>query len=129
MRRAFTLIEFLAIGTHALERYEQPFCRRACVGMAMLFLSGCGSPGRGLADPDASYKIPAIHDAVNDKDRAAEPQLVQALSNDDPAVRFYAAEGLRRLTGDSFGYRYYDNVVDRQPAIDRWKAWLAKQKQ
>lgn len=83
--------------------------------------------GRGIADDDASFKIPAIKEAVEEKDRDAIPQLIDDLDSDDPAVRFYSIEALRRLTGETFGYRYYQSETERQPAIERWKAWSAKQ--
>jgi len=39
-------------------------------------------------------------------------------------VRFYAINGLRRLTGDDFGYHYYDEKEQRQPAVARWQRWV-----
>lgn len=95
--------------------------------LLLLAVAGCAQPkGRGLVDDDASFKIPAIKDAVDQKDRDAIPELVAALSDDDPAVRFYAIEGLRRLTGQTFDYQFYDDDPDRQAAIERWRAWLAE---
>jgi hypothetical protein len=82
---------------------------------------------RDVTNPDPSGKIPAIVEAVRKGDRRAVNQLVKDLDNDDPAVRFYAIEGLRRLTGHTFNYRYYDGEDERQPAIQAWKQWLAKQ--
>ncbi len=91
-----------------------------------LVVAGCAAPrGRGLADDDASYKIPAIKTAVEQNDEKAIPQLILDLDSDDSAVRFYAIEGLRRLTGESFGYRFFDPVADRRMPIERWKAWQA----
>jgi hypothetical protein len=93
---------------------------------AFCLVGGCARPqGRGLADDDASFKIPAIKSAVQQKDERAIPQLVADLESSDPAVRFYAIEGLERLTGETFGYDYYDDEPDRQQAVDRWKQWLA----
>jgi len=93
-----------------------------CIGAA-----SCTAPRPPLvvSDPDPSVKIPAIEVAVRDKDRKAIRQMVQDLDNDDPAVRFYAIQGLHRLTGESFGYRYYDDDVQRAPAVRKWKEWLA----
>ncbi len=73
-----------------------------CIGVAS---SGCRAP-RGpfvISDPDPANKIPAISMAVQRNDRPAAKQMVANLDSDDPAVRFYASEGLRRLTGESFG--------------------------
>lgn len=93
-----------------------------------LAVAGCApSPSRGLADDDAAFKIPAIKQAVAENDKDAAAQLVQDLESDDSAVRFYAIEGLRRLTGQTFEYHYYDSEIARKPAVDQWKRWLAEQ--
>ena len=99
----------------------------ATLGLALL--AGCGGPPpvRHVTNPDPSGKIPAIIEAVKKGDRSALPQLVKDLDNDDPAVRLYSIEGLRRITGHTFGYNYYDDEDERQPSIQLWKQWLAKQ--
>jgi hypothetical protein len=73
-----------------------------------------------IANPDASAKIPAIMEA----DAAAIPQLIRELENDDPAVRFYAFDKLKQLTGQTFGYQYFVDEEKRAPAVQQWKAWL-----
>ena len=78
-----------------------------------------------VTNPDPSVKIPAIKLSVQKRDMSAVKQLVKDLQSDDPAVRFYAIEGLRKLTGEDFAYRYYDDEDARRPAVERWKAWLA----
>jgi HEAT repeat protein len=91
----------------------------------LLAVAGCAQPkGRGLVDDDASFKIPAIKAAVERNDADAIPDLVAALNDDDAAVRFYAIQGLRRLTGQTFDYRFYDDEPQRQQAVQRWKQWL-----
>ena len=89
--------------------------------------AGCTAPRRPLVvtDPDPSVKIPAFKKAVDEKDRAAVRQLVADLENDDPAVRLYAIGALRRMTGQSFGYEYYDGDEQRRQAVERWRRWLA----
>ncbi|HEX8340282.1 MAG TPA: hypothetical protein VF624_05175 [Tepidisphaeraceae bacterium] len=95
---------------------------------AVAAVSGCARPtGKGIADEDASFKIPAIKSAVKHKDRSAAPQLVDDLSSTDSAVRLYAIGALERLTGEVFGYRYFDDDAARAPAVARWRAWLAGQ--
>jgi len=92
-------------------------------------LLGCGGAGprtKSLTDPDPASKIPAIKEKVRERDLAAAVQLVKDLENDDPAIRFYAIEGLRRLTGENYGYRYYDDEDQRKPFIEKWKQWLAE---
>ncbi len=46
------------------------------------------------------------------------------LDSDDAAVRLYAIRGLKEITGNTFGYRYYEDEIQRKPALDRWKQWL-----
>lgn len=79
-------------------------------------------------DRDASYKVPAIKSAVAQDDESAIPYLVKDLNNDDSAVRFYAIEGLKRLTDETFGYVYYQDVDARAPAVQKWNAWLEGRK-
>ena len=50
-----------------------------------------------------------------------------ALDSDDAAVRFYAITSLYKLTNQTLEYRYYDDVDERRPAVERWKQWLAAQ--
>ena len=82
-----------------------------------------------VTDPDPSIKIPAIKIAVARRDVSAVRQLVKDLESDDAAVRFYAINGLRRLTGENFGYLYYEEAEERRPALRRWQAWLAQVEQ
>lgn len=87
---------------------------------------GCTAPRRPLVvtDPDPSVKIPAYKKAVRTKDRAAAKQLIVDLDSDAPAVRLYAIGALERMTGQCFGYRYYDTDQARQVAVARWDQWL-----
>jgi hypothetical protein len=94
---------------------------------ALCGAAGCAAP-RGplvVTDPDPSVKIPAIKKAAGKRDRSATRQLVADLESDDPAVRFYAINGLQRITGERFGYDYYADEQQRQPAVQRWQDWLA----
>jgi hypothetical protein len=98
------------------------FISVACVWLG----AGCSEP-RGpvsVKSDDPTLKIPAIKEDVQRKNSGDVVLLVQNLNDDDSAVRFYAIEGLRRLTGADLGYRYYDDDEQRQPALDRWNQWL-----
>lgn len=88
--------------------------------------SACAAPRspRVVRNPDPSGKIPAIKRAVEQQDMAAARQMIKDLESDDPAVRFYAIQGLERLTGETFGYRYFDDDDQRKPALEKWQAWL-----
>jgi hypothetical protein len=89
--------------------------------------AGCDAPKIKpvLTDPDPSVKIPAIALAVKQHDCSAIPVLVQNLESDDPAIRFYSNDGLRKLTGLDFGYLYYADEETRRPAVEKWRNWLA----
>jgi hypothetical protein len=86
---------------------------------------GCAHAPRSVSDPDPADKIPAIEIAVKRNDKSVIPQLVKDLDNDDPAIRFYAIDGLHSLAGEDFGYRFFDEAEARKPAVEKWNQWLA----
>ena len=93
---------------------------------------GCTEPTgpKTVTNPDLSVKIPAMKQAAatDSKDPATLSELVHDLDSDDAAVRFYAGESLQRLSGQDFGYRYYDSQEARKPAVEKWRQWLSEQK-
>jgi hypothetical protein len=95
---------------------------------SLVVFTSCTAP-RGpliVTDPDPSVKIPAIEKAVREKDMSALPQLVKDLDNDDAAVRFYANHALEQLSGMNFGYRFFDDTEQREPAAKKWRQWLSE---
>ena len=104
---------------------------RNLVGASMLALTAlitaCTAPQAPLlvSDPDPSVKIPATKLAVQNHDMSSVRQMIKDLESDDMAVRFYAFSGLEKLTGESFGYKYYEDEDQRALAVGKWKAWLA----
>jgi hypothetical protein len=108
----------------------------ASAGLALLLVvvggggvSGCAAPSgpRTVYNPDLDVKAPAIKRAVARRDLSVAAELVKSLDSDDPAVRFYAVQGLRRLTGEDFGYQFYQDKEQRRPAVQRWRRWLDQQ--
>ena len=97
---------------------------------AAVALAGCSEPTgpKTVASRNLAVKVPAIKDAVASKDMSAAPQMVSDLDSDDPAVRFYAIEGLERLTGQTMGYVYYEDRDARRAAVMKWRKWLDDQK-
>jgi hypothetical protein len=92
---------------------------------AVGLVGGCFSPDpKSLTSDSPPSAIPAIKDAADQNDRKAIPRLVQDLDDQDSAIRFAAIAALKRMTGEDFGYRYYDSEFDRAPAIKRWNEWL-----
>ena len=106
-------------------------CGTLALTIVLTSAAGCVRPSRPLviSDDDPTVKIRAYKKAVRQKDRAAVGQLVADLESDDPAVRFYAIRGLRDLTGEDFGYVYYDGEDRRKAAVLRWRQWLAAREQ
>jgi hypothetical protein len=101
--------------------------RWRCLVLSACAAATCGCFPReqqriGAVDPISN--IPAIQGAARDKDYKAIPQLVRELDSDDPAVRFYAIQALQKLTGETFGYQFYDDASERRPAVRRWQQWV-----
>ena len=82
-----------------------------------------GPPRRPLLDRDPVFVIPAIKDAAKQEDYTDVPRLIELLRSDDSAVRAFSDEGLRRLTGQDFGYRYWADEASRKVAVGRWTRW------
>ena len=88
-------------------------------------VGGCYSPdAKSLSSDSAPSAIPAIKSAAVQDNRDALPRLVEDLDDPDSAIRFAAISALRRMTGQDFGYRYYDSPWARRPAVMRWRLWL-----
>lgn len=99
--------------------------------LAGLMLSGCAGPdgrGRSLANAfeseDPVDRIGAAQKAAASNDKTALPALVTCLSDSESDVRFFAIAALRKITGQDFGYHYYDNEQARREAVDRWREYL-----
>src|SRR5262249_47247462 len=91
-----------------------------------LSVGGCSKPDKpSIYSPDPSLKIPALK-SEDLHDTKALRQMVKDLDSDDPAVRFYTINRLKEITGNTFGYRYYDDEVRRKPALKKWQQWLAE---
>jgi len=105
--------------------------RRAGLGLmlGLCGLTGCSAPrpAPNIADADPTVKIAGIRQAVERKDRAALPALVEQLDSDDPAVRLFALGALERFAGQRFGYEYYFDEEQRKPSLARWREWLKRQ--
>ena len=103
------------------------------VGWRGMLLSACLIAGgctpredRSILAVDPLNSIPAIQQAARSKDRRAIPDLVKQLENDDPAIRFYAISALRDITGQTFGYHYFDDKPHRKASVEQWRQWTAK---
>jgi HEAT repeat protein len=90
-----------------------------------IFIGGCFRPDPpSLTSDSAATKIPAIREAAVKNDRSAIPALISALDDKDPAIRLASIQALEDLTGQTFGYNYYDEEDQRRPAVLQWQQWL-----
>ena len=102
-------------------------------GTVILLLMMCLSAGcsmsranlyADLQDEDPSVRIQAVHTAGKTKAPKTVPYLVDRLTDSESDVRFYAIESLRRSTGETMGYKYYEPAPQRAEAVKRWREWL-----
>lgn len=95
-----------------------------CAAAALVGCSGTTGP-QTVENPDPSVKIPLEKKAIDRGDHSVVPQLIKDLRSDDAAIRMCAIDGLRKLTGQSLGYNFYEDEDAREPATRRWEQWLA----
>lgn len=99
-------------------------CGLCLGGLCLAGCSGYAGP-RSIVNDDPAVKIPQIKSAVDRRDKSAVPTLLSDLDSDDSAVRFYAIEALRRMSGETFGYDWTEaDRAKRRPAIARWQAYF-----
>jgi hypothetical protein len=99
---------------------------RVLIPLSLLAAACSGTTGpRTVANPDPAVKLPLVEQAVKNNDHSVVPQLVHDLRDDDPSVRMFAIDALHKLTGQTFGYTYYEDDETRVPAEQRWDQWLA----
>jgi hypothetical protein len=89
--------------------------------------TGCQSPPawKSLRTEDPIKRVNAIQQAAKENKRNEIPELIFLLDDEEPVVRMYAIHALREMTGEDFGYRYFDSESERAKAIEKWRQWLA----
>ncbi|MEE8380071.1 MAG: HEAT repeat domain-containing protein, partial [Gammaproteobacteria bacterium] len=104
---------------------------RLCISAwTVLVLTGCSDPYEqsigfsDLENSNTAIRIMAIKWAGDNKVSSAVPRLVVFLQDEDAAVRFYAIEALRRITGTDNGYDYKSNPRLRAKAVEQWRKFL-----
>jgi HEAT repeat protein len=99
------------------------------LGPIMFLLAGCQQVDKpvdieSFSDPDPLIRISAMKWAVENQAEQAIGPLVDALGDEEAAVRFFAIGALVKLTGEDYGYDYKANAPSRLQAIERWLAFL-----
>ena len=101
----------------------------AAVGVWVCSTAGCGPPPADLyarlQHEDPSVRNRAIAIAGRTRDQGAVPYLVDRLTDSQKDVRFFAILSLKRITGETMDYRYYDPPEKRKEAVRRWREWVA----
>lgn len=103
---------------------------------AAMFAPGCNPSGgsarsshpetlpQRLQSDNPAERVTAIVEAGQAGDRSVAALLVDGLEDQDSDVRMFAILSLQKITGETQGYRYYDNQQDRRQAVQRWRQWL-----
>ena len=106
---------------------------RWSLGVAVVWaagaLAGCASPetARSMAQSsDPVVRAKGCKLAGDDRQTAMVPLLVDRLEDPDSAVRFFAIEALRRITGTDLDYREADTPAAKAKTIARWRQYVAK---
>ncbi len=112
----------------ALRRIATSYLWPILVTAAWLPLGGCAAPTtpypESLISERPAERIAAIKHAAELGDKSVIAILVQRLEDPDEAVRFFAIIALEKLTGERFGYEYFDSEVERARAVARWRRYL-----
>lgn len=97
----------------------------ACLALSgFLVPAGCARETPSYADGSPASRIAAIEQSASDGRVADLPRIVENLSSDDASVRMAAIAALRRMTGETLGYRFDDPPAERQAAVERWAGWI-----
>ncbi len=100
-------------------------CLATVLYATVILPAGCRPrpPRTPLQDRDPIFVIPAIHESAQATRYRDVPRLIELLDSDDAAIRLHSIQALRDLTGQRFGYQFWDPPAARRPSIDRWKQW------
>ena len=71
-----------------------------------------------------------VNDAVDvliaAKDKRLFPPLLKLMDEDDARLRYCAAYGIRRASGQAFGFDAHGDAAARARALARWNRWWAR---
>lgn len=69
---------------------------------------------------------PAIDTLAAGGDKKIAAMLIELLNYPKHSIRYTAEYGLRRITGENFGYNSYDDPDERAKAVKKWRQWWEK---
>lgn len=78
-----------------------------------------------LQHEDPAVRIQAAVEAAENRDRESVSLLIDRLEDPNADVRFFSWIALRKITGTSHGWNYYDPPEKRSQAVERWRQWLS----
>lgn len=107
---------------------------RLCVATLALLSSACVDerrrplkPEQDMYDPNPTRRAQAVGELGRMARPDQVPLLIEALDDQDEAVRLAAGRALKDLTGHDTGYRAYAEPSERRRQVDAWRAWYAGQ--
>jgi len=80
--------------------------------------------GAGMTN-DAAGRLAAARGLAKLRSKAGANALVGLLSDPEKLVRLFAFDGLKRLSGDGFGYSAEAEPGAQAGALAKWTAWAA----
>lgn len=101
-------------------------------GLSAGLLAGCVQeskrplkPREEIYDPNPTRRAQAVGELGRVGSDRDVPLLIEALDDQDEAVRMAAGRGLVELTGHDTGYRPYADSSELRRQVDLWRAWHA----
>jgi hypothetical protein len=95
----------------------------ALLALALVGCAGEGDYVKRLHSPLAQERLQAILWLAKHGSEKVLPNLIDSLMDEDPTVRWAAAETLKERTGETLGYDAADPESRRGEATGRWKEW------
>ncbi len=78
---------------------------------------------RGITDPSGVVRARAAGLGEGLPQTVVIPALIGRLDDPDTVVQLSANEELKRVTGQDFGFRAWNDLEERRAAVERWRSW------